>query len=177
MIVSGVVLIVGGVLALLLPVAASLTATLVAGWVFIAAGILHIVAAFRSGEHRLWNGAFGVLGVLVGLSFLLNPLGGMISLTILIGAFFAASGIMQLSLAWVRRSADHVWLLALSGVISVALAVLIGLNVFAAAATVPGIVLAIELITTGFGFIALRNKAGALATKTDESAPGTSAHA
>ncbi len=155
-VVSGIVLILGGLMALFLPLLASLTAVLIVGWTFVLAGILHIVEAFRNAEDRWWNGGFGLLGVLIGLSFVLNPFGGLLSLTILLGAFFAASGAMQLYLAWKRRATDNVWMLAVSGMLSVGLAVLIAMNLFTAAAIVPGLLLAIELASTGFGLLLLR---------------------
>lgn len=155
-IISGIVLIAGGLLALLLPGLASLTATLVVGWAFVLAGVIHIVQAFRETEDRWWTAGFGVLSLLLGASFIINPLGGAISLALVLGAMFMASGVMQLYLAWKRRTSDNVWMLGLSGILSVALALLIALNLFTAAVTVPGIMLAIELISTGAGLIMLR---------------------
>lgn len=157
-VVSGVILIAGGILALFLPVAASLAATLIVGWTFVIAGILHIIAAFRDADERLWNAGFGIVALLLGASFIANPLSGMISLTIVLGALFLGSGVLQLWLAWKRREKDSVLWLALSGVVSIALAVLIAMNLFAAATTVPGILLAIEMITTGLGLLLLREK-------------------
>lgn len=155
-IVSGVILLIGGIAALLAPFAASLAATLYVGAAFAVAGVLHIVKAFRDTEDRAWNGAFGVLGVLLGLSFLINPLGGMVSLTIVLGVLFFVSGLLQLYLTWKRRTTDSVWLLGISGLVSLALALLILFNFFAATVTLPGIVLAIELITTGAALLFLR---------------------
>lgn len=161
MTISGVILLIGGFLALLAPMAASLAATLYVGAAFAVAGIVHIIEAFRDSEDRLWNGAFGLLGVLLGLSFFFNPLGGMLSLTIVLGGLFFASGVMQLYLAWKRRSTDSIWMLVVSGLISVALAVMIAFNLFAASVTVPGIVLAIELISTGIALLLLRPRTAA----------------
>lgn len=153
---SGIVLVAGGLLALVLPVLASLTATLIVAWSFILAGVMHIVLAVREREDRLWNAGFGVLGGLLGLSFIVNPLGGMLSLAIVLGALFFATGLMQLYLGWKRRGQGGLWPLWISGALSVALALLIAFNLFTAAATVPGIMLAIELITTGVALMMLR---------------------
>ncbi len=153
---SGLVLIVGGILSLLLPFAASLAVTLIVGWAFAIAGVVHVAAAFGEGGNRLWNGIFGLLEIVLGLSFIFNPLSGMISLTLLLGVLFFASGVMQLALAWVRRDADSIWMLALSGAISVALAVMIAFNLVEASTTVPGVLLGIELISTGVAFLMLR---------------------
>lgn len=154
----GVILIVGGLLAFLAPFAASLTATLIVGWSFFVAGILHIVQAVRTREHRAWNGGFGALELLLGASFVLNPFAGLVSLTLVLGALFFAAGLMQLYLAWVRRSVDSVWLLGLSGVLSLALAVMIAFNLGVASASVPGLLLGVELVSTGIAFVMLRPK-------------------
>jgi len=161
LIVSGAILLAGGIFAIFAPVLASLAATLIVGWTFILAGIMHIVQAFRDAEDRLWNGGFGLLGVLLGLSFLINPLGGMVSLALLLGAIFFATGVMQLYLAWKRRATDSIWMLILSGIISVVLALMIAFNLFTAAVTVPGFLLGLELISTGIALILLRPKANA----------------
>ncbi|WP_299564603.1 HdeD family acid-resistance protein [uncultured Sulfitobacter sp.] len=158
-ILSGIILLIGGIWALFAPFAASLAATIYVGIAFIAAGILHIVQGLRDAEDRFWNIGFGILGVLLGVSFLFNPFGGMLSLTSLFGVLFMGSGLMQLYLAWKRRMADRTLFLVLSGVVSVALALMIAFNLFTASVTLPGIVLGIELITTGFALLTLRPRA------------------
>ena len=172
--ISGIVLILGGLVAFFMPFAAGIAATFVVGWTFIVAGALHIIEAVRQSEDRLWNGAFGLLGVLLGASFLVNPLGGLLSLTIILAALFLGSGAMQLYLAWKRRNTDSVLWMALSGVVSLALGVLMSLNIFEAAEVVPGIILAVELVTTGVGLLFLRPTAGAGASpKPEDNAVGT----
>ena len=138
-ILSGIILLIGGIWALFAPFAASLAATIYVGIAFIAAGILHIVQGLRDAEDRFWNIGFGIVGVLLGVSFLFNPFGGMLSLTILFGVLFMGSGLMQLYLAWKRRMADRTLFLVLSGVVSVALALMIAFNLFTASVTLPGI--------------------------------------
>ena len=54
--------------------------------------------------------------------------------------------------------------LALSGILSVALAFVIAFNIFAAAATLPGFLLAIELISTGVALLMLRRHQAAETT-------------
>jgi len=154
--VSGVVLIIGGVLAVFLPFAATLAAVLIVGWTLILAGVLHIVEAFRNAEDRMWNAGFGIVGLLLGASFVINPFAGMLSLTIVLGVLFGSAGSMQLYMAYKRRKTDSVWPLAVSGVLSIGLAILIAMNLFTAAVTVPGILLAIELISTGVGLLLLK---------------------
>ena len=172
MMLSGIVLIIGGILAALAPFAASLAVTLIVGVTLIVAGTLHLVEAFRDADDRLWNAGFGLLGVILGLSFIFNPLGGMLSIAFVLGGLFFATGLMQLYMAWKRRGQGGIVWLTLSGLLSVALAFVIAFNIFAAAATLPGFLLAIELISTGVALIMLRN---ASARDSLPAAPGTPA--
>ncbi|MDF1726133.1 MAG: DUF308 domain-containing protein [Sulfitobacter sp.] len=158
-IISGIILLAGGIWAIFAPFAASLAATIYAGAAFAVAGAVHVFQGFRDSEDRLWNIGFGLLGILLGLSFVINPLGGMMSLTIVLGILFLGSGFMQLYLAWKRRVKDRTLFLVLSGVVSVALAVLIAFNFFTASVTLPGVVLGVELISTGFALLTLRPRA------------------
>jgi uncharacterized membrane protein HdeD (DUF308 family) len=153
---SGIVLIAGGLWALFAPVTASLAATYYVGAAFAVAGAFHILHGLREAEDRVWSIAFGLLGVLLGLSLFVNPLAGMVSLTLVLGGLFAGSGAMQLYLAWKRRHRDRVLFLALSGIVSLVLAALIAVNLFTAAVLLPGIVLAVELISTGVALLTLR---------------------
>ena len=157
MLLSGIVLILGGIFAALSPFAASLAVTLIVGVTLIVAGVFHVIDAVRESEDRVWNAVFGVLSVLLGLSFMVNPLGGMLSITVVLGALFFASGAMQLYMAYLRRGRKGTIWLVLSGLLSVVLAIVIAFNIFAAAATLPGFVLAIELISTGVALLVLRS--------------------
>ena len=153
---SGVVLLIGGLLALILPLMATLAATLIVGWALILAGVMHIVQAVRTTEERWWNAGFGLVSLILGLSFVFNPLGGALSLTIFLGALFMALGLMQIYLGWTHRGEKGVWMLWVSGLLSVGLALMIAFNLFTAAVTVPGLLLAIELISTGIALMMLR---------------------
>lgn len=153
---SGIILIIGGVLALLMPFVASLTVTLIVGWAFLFAGAVHLWGAFAEPENRLWNAIYGLIELALGASFIFDPLAGMVSLTMVLGALFLASGILQLGLAYANRDASAVWVMALSGLISVALAVLIAFNLLAAATAVPGVLLGVEMLSTGIAFLLLR---------------------
>jgi len=156
MIILGILLIAGGVLSIALPFASSLAATIIVGWTLILAGVLHLIAAVRETQARWWNGGFGLLEAFIGFSFLFDPLAGMISLAALLGVLFLSAGAMQLWLAWRERENTTVWPLVISGGLSVALGAMIAFNLFTAAATVPGILLGVELISTGAAFLMLR---------------------
>lgn len=151
--------IVGGVLALANPFAATLAATLLAGWVFAFLGIVQIVQAFqvRDWSGFLWALAFGIITLVVGAVLLLDPLAGMVSLTILVAFLFLFTGVVKTMFALsLRPMSGWGWVLG-SGLISILLAAMILTNFPASAAAVLGILLAIELLSNGvlFLFVAL----------------------
>jgi uncharacterized membrane protein HdeD (DUF308 family) len=159
MAVLAVISLVGGFLALMNPFAASLAATLMAGWVFLFLGVVQIIQAFqvRDWPGFLWALLFGVLSFVVGLSLLFDPLAGMVSLTLLVAALLLVTGVIKVMYSFsLRPIAGWGWVLA-SGVLSLLLAIMIFGNFPWAAATVLGIFLGVELISNGvlFLFVAL----------------------
>lgn len=159
MAVFAVISLIGGVLALLNPFAATLAATLMAGWAFSFLGALQIIQAFQvqGWGGFIWALLFGILTLVVGISLIFNPLAGMVSLTLLVAVLFLALGVVKLMYAFsLRPVAGWVWVL-LSGVLSLGLGILILADFPWAAVSVLGILLGVELISNGvlFLFVAL----------------------
>jgi len=155
MAILAVISLIGGVWALLNPPAATLAATLIAGWTFLFLGVVQIVQSFQVKEWSgfLWGLLFGVLLLLAGLSLVFNPLAGMISLTLLIAALFLATGVVKVVYAFsLRPVSGWGWVLA-SGVVSIALAVMILSDFPWSAAAVLGILLGVELVSNGVLFL------------------------
>lgn len=159
MAVFAVISLIGGVLALLNPFAATLAATVMAGWVFAVLGVLQIVHSFRvtGWGGFLWSLLFGVLTLLVGISLIFNPLAGMVSLTLLVALLFLVMGVVKVMYAFsLRPVAGWGWVLA-SGLLSLVLGVMILANFPWSAVSVLGILLGVELVSNGvlFLFVAL----------------------
>ncbi|TKT79368.1 HdeD family acid-resistance protein [Aquamicrobium sp. LC103] len=152
-----VICLIGGVIALLNPFAATLAATFIAGWTFAFLGALQIIQSFQVKDWPgfVWAILFGILTLVVGISLITNPLAGMISLTLLVAVLFLVMGIVKIMYAFsLRPISGWGWALA-SGVISLALAAMIFANLPEAAASVLGILLAVELISNGVLFMLL----------------------
>jgi uncharacterized membrane protein HdeD (DUF308 family) len=151
----GVISLVGGVLALLNPFAATLAATLLAGWFFVAMGVMQIIHSFRvtGWGGFIWSLLFGVLALLVGLSLAFNPLEGMISLTLLLAVLLIVMGATKIMYAFsLRPVSGWLWVLV-SGLLSIVLAGLILFDIVSAATTVLGILLGVELVSNGILFL------------------------
>jgi uncharacterized membrane protein HdeD (DUF308 family) len=153
----GVISLIGGVLALANPLAATLAATVLAGWVFTLLGVLQVIQAFRvtGWPGFIWSLLFGILVLAVGSSLVFNPLAGMVSLTLLVAVLFIVTGAVKAMYALsLRPISGWGWVLT-SGIVSVALGVMILANFPWSAVAVLGILLAIELISNGVLFLLL----------------------
>ncbi|KGJ21642.1 HdeD family acid-resistance protein [Paracoccus sanguinis] len=154
---AGIISLLGGIFALANPLAATLTATLLAAWAFIVVGILTIASAF--GDQG-WGGRIaaillGILMVLLGVNLAGDPLAGTLSLTMATAILLVVLGIVRISLGFSFRTPGVRFLLIMSGALSLLLAFMIYSNWPQSAALVLGLLLAIELISNGISLIVL----------------------
>lgn len=156
-IVLGVLLLIGGVFALAYPFATSVAITQLVGALFAVGGAFQLWAAIAGTSlgPRFSTGLAGVLALAVGFFLLLNPLEGVVSLTLLVGILFLITGIVRLVVAWGLRDTPLFWLLLLSGAVSTLLGILVIGDLGGAATALLGVMLAIELIADGSSLIAL----------------------
>jgi uncharacterized membrane protein HdeD (DUF308 family) len=120
-------------------------------------GVLLVIHAF---SIQQWRGF--ALGLLVGLLYVVAggwlaffPFTGIITLTILLAALFLAEGVLEVIMAVrVRPHEGWGWLL-LSGLIAVAVGVLIAAELPASAGWAIGLLAGINLLSTGASFIVL----------------------
>ncbi len=159
MAVLAVISLVGGIVALLNPLEASLAAVFIAGWTFILFGVLKLAHSFQleGWAGFTWSLVLGVLACLVGISLLINPAAGLISLTTLIGVLLVVlGGVKVMYAASLRPIAGWGWALV-SGLLSIVLGILIFADLQWSATSVLGVLLAIELISNGlfFGIVAV----------------------
>lgn len=153
--VMAVISLVGGIVALINPFAASVAAVFIAGWTFILFGALKIWVAFqdRGWGGFIWSLLLGALAVIVGISLLLDPVAGLISMTVLVGVLLIVIGGVKIMYAASLRPLSG-WALALfSGALSILLGILIFADFQWAASSILGILLAVELISNGVFFL------------------------
>jgi len=153
----GVLFIVGGVFAIAMPLLASLTAAIVVGWALAFLGVVTIVQAWsmRTWGGFAWQLLIGIIFVVGGLSMVIYPLNGAITLALVLGIMFLAKGIIQLVIGFrYRPHSGWGWMVA-AGV----LAAVVGLMILAAwpfsGAWVPGTLVGISLIFSGWSYIAI----------------------
>lgn len=155
--VGGIVSVIVGVLAILMPTVATLAAELLFGILLTVNGIVGLVTAFWARRaSRVASGFFlSLLALVAGLLLLVYPQSGVFALTIIITGFLAASGVLKLWFATrLERTAGRGWMIA-GGVLSLALAVLIAVGLPGSALWVIGVFLGVDLIFYGVTLLAV----------------------
>lgn len=125
------------------------------GAMMLVGGVFQIVHAFGTrkwGSAGLWL-LSGVLYLLAGLSAFFNPLLAAAVLTFLLAVFLGASGALRLWVAIGTPVPGRGWLAA-SGLASIAVAVIIGLEWPLSALWILGLVLSVDLLFQGIALLA-----------------------
>lgn len=154
---EGIAMIVLGVLAVIVPVAATLAIDLFVGWLLVISGIVGLVALISAKDIPafLWNLVTAALSLAVGGLLVWKPIAGALSLTILLTAFFIAEGVFQIVTSIAYREVivnSWVWMLV-SGISDLALALIIILGWPFTAVWAIGLLVGINLITSGWAIV------------------------
>ena len=133
--VRGIVALLFGIVALLLPAGAFVAFVIAFGIYALLNGVFALVSAVkgRDRDGRGWLTIEGVAGIATGILTLIWPGMTGVALVYLVGAWALVTGIMNIVLAIrLRKEIQGEWLMILSGLASIGLAVLVVLSPIAA---------------------------------------------
>ena len=153
----GIVFVLAGLAAIAFPFLSTIAAKVALGWIFLAGGVLMILHAFSASGWRgfLLGLLIGILYVVAGGWLAFFPFTGIITLTILLAALFLAEGVLEVIMAFrVRPHEGWAWLL-LSGLVAVAVGVMIAMGLPSSATWAIGLLTGINLLMTGISFVML----------------------
>ena len=104
----GIVQVICGAFAVLIPFAASLAAAIVVGAVLLVSGVFQTIHAFRATVRRqlVLQALGGILYIVGGALLLMFPLTGLLTLTIVVGALLIVDGAVRCMLAYLLRPQD-----------------------------------------------------------------------
>jgi uncharacterized membrane protein HdeD (DUF308 family) len=149
----GWIILVAGILAVISPLVSGLAVAVMVAVLLIIAGLTRIAHAFQGGGF--FTGLSGVLALVAGLIMMGRPLLGLASLTVILIAYFLAMGLSEIVAAFQVRP-DQGWgFLLISGIVSVVLAVLIWNQWPLSGAWAIGVLVGIQLISSGMTMIAI----------------------
>jgi len=159
---EGILFVILGLAAMILPPLASLAVTVFLGWLFLVSGIAGLALTFweRQMPGFWWSLISAVLAIIVGVVLLARPVQGTLTLTIVVGAYFIAEGVTTIMYALEHRrelSQRWGWMLTggimdlivatiivagLPGSALWAIGLLVGINLLFGGATLIGVALA-----------------------------------
>jgi len=153
---GGLVAIVLGGLAVLLPHIATIATELVIGAILLVGGVVECVTSFKSARtsRKAQRFVVGLLGIAAGALLIVFPLLGVIALTLVLTGFFLASGVFKLYFAWkTHPSTGWGWMVA-SGLLAIALGALVWSGLPGTAFWVLGFIVGIDMIFYGTSLLA-----------------------
>jgi uncharacterized membrane protein HdeD (DUF308 family) len=161
---EGILLVLLGIGAIIVPPIAGLAVTLLLGWLFLVGGIFGLVVTFYARELPgfWWSLISAALAVLAGLILIARPMEGLLTLTVVLTAFFILEGIASIMFALEHKrelTGRWGWLVA-AGIFDLLLAVVIFAGLPGSAAWAIGLLVGINMVFGGSSLIGM-----ALATK------------
>jgi uncharacterized membrane protein HdeD (DUF308 family) len=157
--VEGVLLIVLGFLALLVPPLATLGVTLVLGWLFLLSGVIGLVTTFwaRQLPGFGWSLISALLGIAAGLVLLMSPVTGALSLTLVLIVFFIIEGVVSIMYAINHRQqfSGRWGFMLMSGIVDLVLAAMVYAGLPASAAWALGVLVGINMVFGGTALVAM----------------------
>jgi uncharacterized membrane protein HdeD (DUF308 family) len=157
--VEGIVLIVLGLIAILLPPIATLAVEILFGWLFLISGILGLITTFwmRQAPGFWWALLSAVLAIAAGIVLLAWPLSGVLTLTLILIAFFTIEGVVSIMYALEhKRELSGRWgFMLASGIVDLIVAAIIFIGLPGTAAWALGLLVGINMIFGGSALIAM----------------------
>ena len=157
--IEGILLVVLGLGAMIVPPLASLAVTIFLGWMFLISGVAGLALTFwaRQMPGFWWSLISAVLGVAVGFVLLASPLSGAFSLTLVLVVFFIIEGAASIMFALDHKrelTGKWGWMLV-SGIVDLVLGAMIFGGLPSTAAWAIGLLVGINMVFGGTALIGM----------------------
>ncbi len=157
--IEGIVLVILGLAAIVVPPLASLAITIFLGWMFLVSGAIQFVLTFSARQLPGfgWSLASAVLAVAAGIVLLLWPVQGIVTLTLVVGVYFVMEGVATIMYALDhRKQLSQRWgFLVAAGIADLVVAAIIVTGLPGTASWAIGLLVGINLLFGGSSLIAM----------------------
>ena len=158
--IEGIVLVILGIAAILLPVIATITFTILIGWLFLISGAVGLITTLwmRTRVPGFWWSLLSaVIAIAAGILLLIWPITGSLSLTLVLTAFFIVEGVASIMYAIEHRNqltGRWGWMLV-SGIVDLILAAIIIAGLPGTALWALGLLVGINMLFGGTAMIGM----------------------
>ena len=167
--VVGVLAILIGCVAIVVPAVASVGTAIFIGWILVIAGAFLVASAFTAHSvgtvilRLIW----AAVTVIVGLYLIVEPHNGTLTLTLVLGIYFLFMGVTRIAVALSSRGQRNAGLVGLSGVAGLLIGVLVLAKFPSSADWAIGLLVGIDLIFAGWTLTSVALLGKELARATD----------
>jgi uncharacterized membrane protein HdeD (DUF308 family) len=156
---EGIVLLVLGLLAIVVPQIATIAVAVFIGWILLVSGAVGLLATFRmrTAPGFWWSLISAILGIVAGILLFRSPVSGALSLTVILTAFLIIEGIVSILFALEhKRELSGRWgAMLFSGLVDLFLAGIIIEGLPGTAAWAIGLLIGVNLVFGGAALIAM----------------------
>jgi uncharacterized membrane protein HdeD (DUF308 family) len=148
----GIIAIVIGCIAILVPAVASVGTAIFIGWILLIAGAFLVAAAFsaHSVGSLLLRLLWAAITVVVGIWLIVEPHNGTLTLTFVLGVYFLFMGLSRITVAFIGRGQPNAGWVGLSGVCGLLIGILVLVKFPSSADWAIGLLVGIDLIFAGW---------------------------
>ena len=106
---EGIILVLLGLIAIVVPPIATLAFTIIIGWLFLVSGVVGLITTFwaRGAPGFWWSLISAIIAIAAGVVLLMWPVSGTLSLTLVLIAFFVVEGIVSIMYAIEHRRSAY----------------------------------------------------------------------
>jgi uncharacterized membrane protein HdeD (DUF308 family) len=156
---EGIVLVILGIAAVLLPPIATFAVAIIIGWLLLLSGVVGLFTTFsmQRAPGFWWSLFSALIGIAAGIVLLRWPLSGVFSLTVILTAFLTLEGVASIMMAITHsRGFSGRWgMLLLSGLVDLVLAGIILFGLPGTAVWAIGLLVGINLVFGGSALISM----------------------
>ncbi len=157
--IEGIILLLAGLVAIVLPPIATLAVEIIVGWLLLIIGVVGLITTsrMRRAPGFWWSLVSAALGIAAGIVLLGWPLTGVLSLTLVLIVFFLIEGVASIMFALEHKrelSGRWGWMLA-SGIVDLVLGAMVLAGLPSTAVWAIGLLVGINMVFGGAALIAM----------------------
>jgi len=167
-VVSGIILVIAGVLAIMSPLVAGMSITIMVGAMLAVGGIGQCFLAFKAGAFGKGLMIFivGVLMTIAGFYIMNQPVAGLATLTILLMYYLLVTGVLEIVMAFQLKPEAGWGLELFNGIVTLLLGIMLWRQFPLSGAWAIGVLFGLKMIFSGSVFIFIGRNVKKLAAET-----------
>ena len=148
---SSILMVLVGILAIVLPLAAGIGISIFVSWVIFLTGFAHLVYAFaaKGVGGFFWRSLLGIFYIVGGLYLAFHPGISLVSLTLVLAVILFSEGIMQVFAYFSLRALPASGWLLFDGIVTLLLGLMIGLSWPSGSAWAIGTLVGVNFLLSG----------------------------